>query len=70
MTDSELFASWKPDEDEDLIKNIYEMLLRAWALGLAHSSSDRRDDDDFADFSYDFSSPYDNSQSAVLARST
>lgn len=68
MTDSELFASWKPEEDEDLIKNIYEMLLRAWALGLTHSSSDRRDDDDFADFSYDFSSPYDNAVREAMRR--
>lgn len=68
MTDSELFASWKPEEDEDLIKNIYEMLLRAWALGLTHSSSDRRDDDDFADFSYEFGSPYDDAVREAMRR--
>ena len=68
MTDSELFASWKPEEDEELIKDIYEMLLRAWALGLTHSSSDRRDDDDFADFSYDFSSPYDDAVREAMRR--
>lgn len=68
MTDSELFASWKPEEDEELIKNIYEMLLRAWALGLTHSSSDRRDDDDFADFSYDFESPYDDAVREAMRR--
>lgn len=68
MTDGELFASWKPEEDEELIKNIYEMLLRAWALGLTHSSSDRRDDDDFADFSYDFESPYDDAVREAMRR--
>ena len=68
MTDSELFSSWKPDADEDLIREIYEMLLRAWALGLAHSSSDRHDDDDFADFSYDFGSPYDDAVREAMRR--
>ena len=51
-TTNELFKTWKPDPDMELIEDVYQMLFRGWLLGMSHSSRTGRDD--YADISIDF----------------
>ena len=51
-TTNELFKTWKPDPDMELIEDVYQMLFRGWLLGMSHSARTGRDD--YADISIDF----------------
>lgn len=51
-TTNELFKTWKPDPDMELIEDVYQMLFRGWLLGMNHSSRTGRDD--YSDISIDF----------------
>ena len=53
----EFFGLYKPEQDEELMKATYEMLMKAWLLGMAHNASDH-DPAEFADFSIDFDLPF------------
>lgn len=54
---SELFKTWKPEPDSELNAAIYEMLMKAWLLGMMHAS--RKKGFDFSDISLDFGLTYD-----------
>lgn len=48
----DLFSRYRPDPDEGLCRATYELLMKAWLLGMVHAS--RKRPADFADIDYSF----------------
>ena len=46
LKESNLFSKWKPEANQDLIKQTYVLLMKSWLLGMAHTT---RPATDFAD---------------------
>lgn len=66
-TRSGLFKAWKPEPDMELVEEVYQLLMRGWLLGMAHTST-AAGEGDFADVVADFGMTFEEALEAARGR--